>query len=486
MTLEAQQLLDLFIRQLRERAERGVPFLRPEVRHDEGLNDRRVVFRNAAFSHPVDVSMAMKGALMRAAHSAGINEQNDEATEFFDEWCIDEATAAVLAYAANRLGDETAELSDLERVLCFDVGGGTTDLAAVELRDMARFHAGDADVSQVTVELCAKKGDSRFGGDRIDQLLAKKMLEQVEQQSREHGSPVVTDEVLEAILAPSFAAFQDGYRERLKHDPRRKKEDEVDLDTLYRLASGIVEIAEKGKCKLSTAPEHRAPIDGALWPRAPGGGGDKTKNFEIVVEAAALEAIAREELGKRLKLLEGVVSAAGWEWSSVTTFLFTGQSMRSPILRQPVLEHLRSRLGEEGFAKLHLVEPGENGTVGGFDPKLCVAIGAAIWGMSRTHAHPWLLIQRPLLDRLSLDLRLAGGPGRFLPIEGLERGAPLPVKGKITFPNPRTQVTLYSDRKKLVEFHATEAAREFTIEVESLGDFWLIANGKRYRGELVQ
>ncbi len=119
-----QKLLDLFIEELRRRAERAVSELSARSLQELRLSSK-VRFSAAVFSHPVEVSTGTRGALRTAAQGAGLDTE-----------LVDEATAAVLAYVYARLDPDNEvarhhRLIPLERILCMDVGGGTTDVAAV-------------------------------------------------------------------------------------------------------------------------------------------------------------------------------------------------------------------------------------------------------------------------------------------------------------------------------------------------------------------
>ncbi|HSK77376.1 MAG TPA: Hsp70 family protein, partial [Thermoanaerobaculia bacterium] len=401
LSLTPQGLLNLFIRKLRTLAEHGVEHLSPEILDEERLSDRRVTFRNAVFSHPVEMTDTMKEALMQAAHSAGINTDIQTPEEFFQERCVDEATAAVLAYINQVLldhsqGEDERELKDLERILCIDVGGGTTDIAAVAVKDMAAYRDGTA--PKVTVELWTRDGDRRFAGDALDRLLAKEILGQIEEQSREQGAPVLVEEVMYAILSPSFMAYQLHFKERFKGDSRRRNAVQTDAHAAYSLAARVLEAAEAAKQAFTSEAQVTKSFTGSGWPRLQDDPSAAAKNFEVVLKREVFEKIVRRELGQRFRRLNAVIAGARWEWTSVTTLLLTGQSMKSAIIRQPVVEYVREKMGEAAET-LVVVEPADApGASNGFDPKACVAIGAAIWGISRIRDDPWLVIERPFLE----------------------------------------------------------------------------------------
>jgi molecular chaperone DnaK (HSP70) len=487
--VRTQELLNLFIGQVRSRAEQGVLSLKSEIRRREKLLDRRASFRRAVFSHPVEITDSMKLALMQAAHKAGINKDIGTPQEFFDERCVDEATAAVLAFVNQLLIDKSegrsgSELKDLERILCIDIGGGTTDIAAVAVKDMASYAAEVTD--KVTVELWSKSGDRRFAGDTLDQMLGGEILKDIERQSREQGALVLIEKVMDAMLASSYSAYRLQFNEKMKIDPQQLGTGETpDPHTIYGSAAFVLQAAEEAKRAFSTEPTWVKTFTGTGWPRdTRDTAAAAAQNFKVELRREVFEAIVRGELEKRFHLLGSVITGAGWEWSSVTKLLLTGQSMRSPIIRQPILEYVRAQMGEEAAQSLAVVAPGEGPEVANnFDPKACVAIGAALWGMSRDEDDAWLAIVRPYLGRLTFDLKTYGG-ARYKRIPGLMSGAPLPAEGVVEFSTPRRNLILYRDKEEFVHFTNFKPTKRITVLVETLADYWVVIDGEKFRGEI--
>ncbi len=478
-----QELLNLFIRRLRILAEKGVRHLSADDRREAELGDQRLALCNAVFSHPVEITESMKTALMEASHAAGINTAIEEADEFFGEYSVDEATAAVLAYVHGLLfgGLEVGrDPLDVERVVCFDMGGGTTDLAAVEVEGLQKFNP---DQDQVLVKLCSKRGDNRLGGNYLDELLAREILAQVHRQSIDDKAPILPVEVEHALGSESFAGFQLGYDDRMRD---RSQPDgglgDSEAYSIYSVAMGLLGEAEAAKKSLAGQGEVPITVSSDGWPREAGDEAAVVKNFEVVLKREHLEEIVDRELGERLTLLDSLVEGADWQWPQVTTLLFTGQSVRSPIIRKPVVDLVKRRLGDEAEANLILVEPPEDPDAPGFDPKLCVAIGAAIWGFSREQGH-WLQIERPMLDTLNFDL--TRGAPTFRKVPGLERGASLMTKARIDNPRPIRQLTLYRDRQEFVSFKFPPT-RKILVEVKSAADFVVEVDGRQYPGRRVR
>lgn len=492
MTLTAQQLLNLFIAKLRQLGEEAVPYLPPQayraLRLDVGTQVR---LSRAVFTHPVETSPQARQALMAAAHGAGINLHIDDVEEFFAQSCIDEATAAVLAYVARRV-DQPPILdvppTDRERVLCFDMGGGSTDLAAVEVLGMQALLADRTGEARVVVNLESKDG-THFGGDDLDEILAALILEEVERQSLERGAPLILDDLRRALLSRSYTDFRMDLQGRraapgtIAASGGYRAEDEA--LTIFKLATEVLTKAEEVKRQLSaSAAAPPVILAGSGWPRQTAGSQEAAANFEVPIERAGFEVRVREEMRSRAQLqdlLDGVVRGAGWEWPSVTTLLFTGQSARVPVIRQDAVQHVEQRRGPDA-GRLLLVEPGQ----AQFDPKNCVAIGAAIWGANR-NAGSWLQINNRVNERLTFDLATKYGPN-FRPVPGLQRGQSLPATGSLRFekglnllelhrnrsPNPYVSFRLPRDRR----------AEDLTIRVLAAGRFIVAFEDKEIRGKV--
>jgi len=481
----AQELLNRFITELVELSEEGASYLGPEELTEVGLRGEHLSFRNAVFSHPVDVTPSMQEALLQAAHASYLNEPLKEVPQFFAESCVDEATAAVLAYVHGRLFAGVAPKyprQDRENIVCFDMGGGTTDLAAVEVEGMAVLLEGTVD--EVTVRPVAQGGERDLGGDLLDRRIAGHLLKQVQEKSEAKDVPIDIRELRHAIRARSFTNFQIGYRDRAGRKKgnltsEESRAFETEAETLFNLAAELLGAAESLKRDLSTGDEASCSIGSAAWPYKKASPQNAHQSFDLVLDREQLTEVVGKELKGRLRFLDTLVARAGWQWGEVTTLLFTGQSVRSPVVRDLVIEYLRQYFDPDDFERLLIIHPGtgadEEGR-GGFDPKLCVAIGAAIWGISRQSPDPWLRID-PRRVGESMPFDLTTGAPLYRPVQGLEHGANLPARAPLSWGSPRSHLELFKDRKPYVRFHF-DPGRELLIEVESPTEIFLTVDGK--------
>lgn len=474
-----QELLDLFITELRRRAERAVSNLDVRQLRSLQLDSGKVRFVRAVFSHPVEVGTEMKQALMHAAHAAGLNKAEGSAEAFEAGACVDEATAAALSYVYARMsGDVATERPplDLERVMCFDMGGGTTDVAAVEIADMSRFLAGACDSITVTLEVTA--GDPLFGGDDLDELVAGWVLEAIHRQSAKQGAPIDKHEIERAVGFRSFAEYYNGFEVRRAQRQRRDDRSlQEQARANYHKAMEVLRKAEEAKCALSYTDRFELNFSGEGWPRR--GRPHEVDNFVVVVKRDRFEASARELALEQAALVDRVRRNAGWSWDEITTMLFTGQGTRVPAIRGEILGRLQAHRSAEA-PPLIVVQPDDGS---GFDPKRCVAMGAAIWG-TRQDAR-WIAVRNRLVEELTFDLQRPWGPFRFETVPGLERGTALPTEATITFRGPRGSLELYKDRKLHVAFTFPPAA-EVLVRVEGPGQYLLRSGETWVRGEPVQ
>ncbi len=245
----------------------------------------------------------------------------------------------------------------------------------------------------------------------------------------------------------------------------------------YHKAMEVLRRAEEAKCALSYTDSFELNFSGEGWPRR--GRPQQVDNFTVSLHRDRFDAAARELAIEQAALVDRVRRNAGWEWSDITTMLFTGQGTRVPAIRQEVLATLQSQRGTDA-PPLIVVQPDDGS---GFDPKRCVAMGAAIWG-TRQDAR-WIAVRNRLAEELTFDVQRPWGPFRFETVPGLERGTALPTEASIQFRGPRSSLELYKDRKIHVVF-SFPPATEVVVRVEGPGQYLLKCGDTWVRGEQVQ
>src|SRR5215468_12212872 len=128
-----QEISAMILRKLKERAERSLG--RPVGK--------------AVITVPAYFNDAQRQATREAGELAGLEVVR----------ILNEPTAASLTYDPNQ--------RDLQRMLVYDLGGGTFDVSIVQVQDGV-------------VEVLASHGDTQLGGDDFDQLLADHLLQRFE------------------------------------------------------------------------------------------------------------------------------------------------------------------------------------------------------------------------------------------------------------------------------------------------------------------
>ena len=449
-------LLTSFFGELKRRAEDGLRALPLDFLQELGLIDIAVRFRHAVFSHPVGADDSTLQALYVAATAVDLCDVDFET--FKRERCVDEALAAVLAWvylAAAQPASQLA-LTDDDRLLCFDAGGGTCDVAAVAIGQLASFrqHPGRGAVS---VQLLANGGAPRFGGSDIDRLVAGHLLDEIGRQPA--AATVDIDGIRRALSFPSFESW------------RRSRGEAADTGAarvLFHRASDLLRAAERVKKALSdeASSSFVAVLDD--WPRRISGGAGG--RCEITMTRDRLNALCQSAFDSAAALVDPVLEAAGWRADDVTTVLFTGQTSRIPGLREVVLQRLASRRSS-GRPGPFVVEPGR---VAAFDVKRCVAQGAAILGDSRRGGGGWLHVSRRASTALSAALQVRRGP-LLVDIAGLEAGRLLPARGSVELFEAGTRLVLYRTGAACYEATWTAPRVRVDVVVEAEGKVMVIA-----------
>lgn len=174
---------------------------------------------------------------------------------------INEPTAAALAYGLDKLGDRT-------RVAVYDLGGGTFDLSVLEMQDGV-------------FQVLATHGDTRLGGDDLDQLIVDWVLDQ---------------------------------------------SDVGDVDGSARVR--LIQEAERVKCVLSDndVATFRVPFF------------DGKQSIEVELTRQQLEQLAKSWIEKTLKHCRQAMAEAGISKDDLDAVVMVGGSTRMPAVRSAVGE----------------------------------------------------------------------------------------------------------------------------------------------------
>jgi len=181
---------------------------------------------------------------------------------------INEPTAAALAYGIDKKGKE-------EKVVVFDLGGGTFDVSILEIHDG-------------TFEVLATNGDTHLGGDNFDSAIIQFLLDNF------------------------------------------KKNTGIDLSADPIAMQRVKEEAEKAKKELSTAAETEIN----LMYISVGDAGPVHLNQKIT--RAKFEQLVADLIQKSLKPCEKCLADAGIEKSEIDEVILVGGMTRMPAVREAV------------------------------------------------------------------------------------------------------------------------------------------------------
>ncbi len=183
---------------------------------------------------------------------------------------VNEPTAAALAYGL--------EKDKAEKVLVFDLGGGTFDVSILEIGDGVH-------------EVLSTSGDTRLGGDDFD----KKIIDWI------------CDEF--------------------------KKQEGMDLTNDKQAMQRIKEAAEKAKCELSSVVETSINLP---YITADANG---PKHLELSLTRAKFEELSHDLLERCKKPVEQALSDAGLSKNEINEVVLVGGSTRIPAVQQLVKDY---------------------------------------------------------------------------------------------------------------------------------------------------
>ncbi|MDE6473301.1 MAG: molecular chaperone DnaK [Ureaplasma sp.] len=183
------------------------------------------------------------------------------------ERIINEPTAAALAYGLEKNKDQ--------KVLVFDLGGGTFDVSILEISDG-------------TFEVLATSGDNRLGGDDFDQVIINWILESV------------------------------------------KSEFKVDLKNDKMAMQRLKDAAEKAKIELSSQSSAQITLPFiAMNENGP-------INVELELTRSKFEQLSKDLLARISKPLEDAIKESKLTYNDINEVLLVGGSTRIPAVQELV------------------------------------------------------------------------------------------------------------------------------------------------------
>lgn len=221
--------------------------------------------RQAVIAIPSHFDESQRRATKEAAEIAGLEVIR----------LLNEATAAVLAYGFHKYKAH-------QKVLVFDLGGGTLDVSIVEF-----------DFLEAVYEVICIEGDSKLGGDDFDQTIIDYILNQAYQK----------------------------YGTTIELDPSQKMM--------------LKEAAELAKIKLSGTLSTSIYIPGFLHI------GESYCDLNVSIDRQIFERLSKNLFDRAFELLKKALDSAGIQVSDLNALLLLGGSSRIPYIRERIRRELR-------------------------------------------------------------------------------------------------------------------------------------------------
>lgn len=151
--------------------------LKELVNHCQSMNPNAEIV-GCVVSVPYDFDDAAKKATMKACELAGLKDKLI--------CLIEEPKAAALAYNFRH------QLSQDEKIMVFDFGGGTLDITL--------FHVVEKDDYHIKLQVISEGGEAYHGGDNIDEIILEQCYQYIENKTGQKKEDITVENQAELIM----------------------------------------------------------------------------------------------------------------------------------------------------------------------------------------------------------------------------------------------------------------------------------------------
>ena len=456
-----QSVLNRFIGVLKTSAENNYKNLHPMVQEKIGGTATTVIFNKALLTHPVGMSEEALRIVYNATQSAGLNtnayDRPVDFAYFKENYCLDEASAAIIALITNK--DFNRIKASHEKILCVDIGGGTTDISTIEV-NKRKF---DNTFQKMYLE------GMYFGGDTIDEIIVRLAIKGF------FGAKMTPYRAAleHAINVQNSFYFINDVTTKYSFDSKIP----LQLWTFYKSLREAAEIQKiASQCQTDFEIDLSNEVDVVL--------GENFPNLKCVISVQEIY----QELDVQLERIKEKIEDAmpyTWQFSDITTLLFTGQTTRIAHIRDQLISFLQ----QKGIGRQCKIIPNQQIP---FDPKLCVSQGIGSWYGNQDILKE--IKDKPQIIRRSLGI---ANFSDFIPIKNLHAGRDLPFRAlspifdgrrmsKIVLceePNQRG-----AEPRKVLEFDfmgQIDIRGEIAVVIKDTSSAAVIINGQSIKGKIL-
>lgn len=440
----AQELMNFFINVLARSAERHLSGLVSTDKERLGLSGANISLSRAIFTHPVDIGPQGFQSLMAASHAAGLNTQYKTIEEFQQKCCVDESTAAALFFVYSLINQQELfgyEPNFDEKILCVDIGGGTSDITPIH-------YEMDPNFGLQTIKIMPSKGIERLGGDQLDLWLADLVLRKIEDQERMDNNMEIDllvddlDNLRIALNSYSYQSFTDAFQAKMARlRSTNKRYENIVPNMMTQIndhSKELLKACEKSKIVLSQTSNPYVDLQVSKFWDGP------SKEEQQQVSQTEFHDIIQQFLTKLTPLIDSTLAEIFWSFDDISIILFTGQTTYSEQLRDLIIQYIVSKRkkGKQGFFVVH---PSPDT----FCPKSCVAKGGALYPVLTAPESPIEVIdkrkikERPTALPANIYMVPSTLQGKLKPLPNLVKGAEFPVETSLNLPRARQEFSFY-------------------------------------------